>query len=259
MMRKPWISFVALAACSSLELVTPAHAGVGIGACYARGDVGYAWSDVDANASTNPFNTVIASGSVDAADLDDTWFGDIGIGCGLVRSTLVGGLKDSERWVSEPLPFRADITIGFRHRNFDGIPQVPPPPPGVPPDDPVSAELETIPLLFNFYYDLRNVHSGVTPYLGVAVGAAFHDLGGTKFTNGTTHRLSDESETDFAWGLMAGVGVDLGHNLILDLGYRYLDLGEVGVSNSSGFALHLDDLTSHEARLGVRYRFGSGD
>ena len=88
MTRTIRLSIAALAACAGFA--PPTLADVSIGSCYIRADVGYGWSDVDASASTNPFNTTIASGPVNEADLDDAWFGDIGFGCGLDRTTITG-------------------------------------------------------------------------------------------------------------------------------------------------------------------------
>lgn len=50
----------------------------------------------------------------------------------------------------------------------------------------------------------------------------------TAFGNGSgTATTPGASKTSFAWGLAAGVGVDVTPQVAVDVGYRYLDLGKV--------------------------------
>ena len=65
-----------------------------------------------------------------------------------------------------------------------------------------------------------------------------------------------------AWSLMAGAGFQLSERVILDLGYRFIDMGKAqsGTSDSSGFTnnppVRVDDLTAHELKVGLRFHFG---
>jgi opacity protein-like surface antigen len=247
---------VALAAGSS------AQAG-GLRDCYLRADTGYGWSeDSDANATITDFGTVV-SGSVSDGDLDDGWFGEVGIGCALFRSETAGAsIKDAPITMSSDRGFRADVTIGYREElDFDGLATVPPATLPIT----VSGDIQTWTAMFNVYYDFGNF-GGFTPYIGAGVGAAFHDIDVT-FTNGTTVKLDDD-ETEFAWALMAGVSKEICDGLLLDIGYRFIDMGDVGTkhttSNGGGnncngnccgcpetFGLDLDD-QAHELRVGLR-------
>lgn len=237
--------------------VTPATAS-GIGTCYVRADVGYGWNvKDDAVARITPaFGTAI--GPVQQVDFDDAWFGEVGLGCGLTRSTTVAGsLKDQPAVVSTPSGFRADVTFGFQQqRDFHGIPVNPPsPPPAFV--DPASAKVRANTLMFNVYYDLGTVHR-FTPYVGAGIGAAFLSLDDVRFTNGTTVQLGNAHETNFAWSLMTGVSTDLGRGVMLDVGYRYLHLGDIGVSNAAlGYSLQLDDVSQHQLRVGLRVPLSS--
>ena len=63
---------------------------------------------------------------------------------------------------------------------------------------------------------------------------------------------------------MAGVGYQISDRAIIDVGYRYIDLGKISSqrSDSGGFvnpAVHFDDLTAHEIKVGLRYSFGGGN
>lgn len=234
----------------ALAMTAPAEAnGIGLGVCYLRGDAGHAWNgsdDAGADASTN-VGGVITVGSVDDVDFDDGWFGEIGVGCGLVRSETLGSIKDGPVEETRPSGLRGDITVGFRgERDFRGFPKTPP-----AVVDPVRTSLQTNTLMFNAYYDFHAA-GGFTPYIGAGIGAAFHNLDDAVFSNGIVVTVPGEDETDFAWALMAGVAFPVGHSLLVDIGYRYIDLGEISVSNGAGFALSLDELQQHELRFGVR-------
>ena len=63
---------------------------------------------------------------------------------------------------------------------------------------------------------------------------------------------------------MAGAGFQISKRVVLDLGYRFIDLGkaESGRGDTSGFAnnppLQINDLTAHEFKVGLRFHFGGG-
>ncbi|MEL6748174.1 MAG: outer membrane beta-barrel protein, partial [Pseudomonadota bacterium] len=135
--------------------------------------------------------------------------------------------------------------------------------------------------LLNAYWDIGNYH-GFTPYLGAGLGIAHLEVSG--FTATSTAQFTydvppananpvltiispstsvDNSETNFAWALMAGTSYDISDNAKLDIGYRYLNMGS-GVSLSSGLIdcicgtegqpMEVSDLTSHEIRVGIRWK-----
>jgi opacity protein-like surface antigen len=249
--RHKW-TVLGVAAVAALA-AEPASAS-GIGGCYARADVGYGWNvEDDATAQISPAGLGSATGSVQEADFKGAWFGEVGFGCRLVRSSTVGGsLKDAPTVVSTPTGFRADVTFGFQaDRDFHGVPVNPP---AAPPtfEDPISAKVRTNTLMFNVYYDFGAFHR-LTPYVGAGIGAAFLDLDDVTFTNGATVQLGGASETNLAWSLMAGFSTDLGQGIALDVGYRYLNLGDIGLTNAAlGYSLQLDNVSEHQVRVGVR-------
>ena len=232
------------------------------GQCYVRADVGHGWSVSDhANATITPIGFGSATGRVQDSSFDDAWFGEVGFGCSFVRqSTMGGSIKDAPVVVSSPSGLRGDITFGFHgDRNFNGIPVNPPPPPALPPPpiDPVHAKVQANTLMFNLYYDMPSWH-GFTPYVGAGIGMAFVDLQGVTFTNGTVVRLSGQDETNFAWSLMAGVSTDIGRGMKLDVGYRYLNMGDIATGDAAvGYRLRIDDLSEHQVKVGVRIPIGA--
>jgi opacity protein-like surface antigen len=116
-------------------------------------------------------------------------------------------------------------------------------------------------LMLNAYADL-GTWNGLTPYLGAGVGAARTVLSRhVRIAADATglisiERLSGRSDHGFAWALMAGFGYELLPGLTLDLGYRFLGLGDVKTrSFDLGRGIGVESLGAHEVRLGLRYLF----
>jgi opacity protein-like surface antigen len=57
----------------------------------------------------------------------------------------------------------------------------------------------------------------------------------------------------FAWAVMAGVSIAMTDHALLDVGYRFLDLGTVtGLSSVTGTSV-TQRVRANEVRAGVRY------
>jgi opacity protein-like surface antigen len=166
-------------------------------------------------------------------------------------------------------------------------------PGGTPPSNNGSAGINSIrgnisstAVLVNGYVDL-GTWNGLTPFLGGGVGFAQHRIHGlqdvgsvesfnpglagpgnpTGFNGAATTlgTLRDKTQTNFAWALMAGVAYDVTPNYKVELGYRYLNLGDVtsggsvcGVANCTTptYFTRVKQIDSHEIRLGMRWMFG---
>jgi opacity protein-like surface antigen len=73
--------------------------------------------------------------------------------------------------------------------------------------------------------------------------------------------IHGDSDLAFAWSAMAGVGYQISDRTVIDIGYRYLDLGSgqserVDSANFVNPRVNLDDITAHEFKVGLRYYFG---
>lgn len=253
----------------------PRVSGGAAGPCYVRGDVGYSIS-ADPDARWPVFNeTFVDSGDtnttidrhdvvytlegdqVSGAQLDNSWVFDVGAGCG-----------------SGSRGFRGEIMFGFRgDKKFEGEPQIyngtligQPEATGAPApvDDPMQTNIQSHTIMANAYYDLGQ-YGNFVPYVGGGVGVAFHQVDEVFFTGNPnlTNRIEDNESFDFAWALMAGVGYQVSDNAVLDVGYRYIDMGSAksGRVDNAGFvnpAVTYDDLAAHEIKVGLRYHFGGG-
>jgi opacity protein-like surface antigen len=120
--------------------------------------------------------------------------------------------------------------------------------------------------LANAYLDLGTWWC-ITPFIGAGVGFSNLTIGNFRDTNviaGGGGWASDNTETNFAWALHAGLAYNVNQNFAIELSYRYLNLGDGKTGNllnldptfSSGNAISgvtFKDITSHDVRLGVRW------
>lgn len=117
-------------------------------------------------------------------------------------------------------PGRVEVAVGYQRNDLK----------------PVSGYLSYWTFMANAYYDF-DAGSGMKPYvmggLGVADGRARFSTPGF-----------DDSRTDFAWQLGAGVGVKVADNTTFDLGYRYFKPDN-----------NVADFNSHNIIAGIRYKF----
>lgn len=134
--------------------------------------------------------------------------------------------------------------------------------------------------MLNGYVDLGTWH-GVTPFVGAGVGVARQTLHGVTdngyinttagpgagTTANTSGNFKAKTTTSFAWAVMAGAAYHVNSNLKLELGYRYLNMGNVRASipSCNAFGPGLQGCTSsfemrrsgvHDIRLGFRWQFG---
>lgn len=185
---------------------------------YVRGDVGMGFNDEPEYTDSNAAKFI-------NQDADDNWSIGGGIGYYLTRG------------------FRADITLDYR-MGTDLASQLDS---STPPDNIFTGDLDSLVGMANFYYDLDMGHR-ITPYVGVGLGFAYHDISGDDST---------DDDTTFVWAVMAGLDIDLRDSWKLDVGYRYLDMGNAKFADrkTPGRSFLLDDLQSHELRVGLRYSF----
>jgi opacity protein-like surface antigen len=187
---------------------------------YLRGDIGYRFNDlgtVTALKGANPTNN----------EIDDSVL--LGVGAGYKSG-----------W------FRADVTFDYGgNLAYTGTRSVP---------GDLTGKVDSYTTLFNVYFDL-GTWSGLTPYIGGGVGGSF--IRGRNFAvRNTTIPLDGFNRWNLGWAWMAGVSSALSPSVVIDLGYRYIDLGDATSNfDTTGNQYFLNHLTAHEIRLGARYLF----
>ncbi|CAN5283847.1 outer membrane beta-barrel protein [soil metagenome] len=170
---------------------------------------------------------------------------------------------------------RFDLTGEYRGASFNGRDQLSYNF-GVPTNQTniYRADVATFVGLVNAYIDLGTWNC-LTPYLGVGIGVASHTVNGlsdnginqavgAQFANASYAYGDSATKTDFAWALMAGVSYDVTSNLKLDIGYRYLNMGDgptIGLGGANGLlagpssSVRFKGIDSHDVRIGMRWNF----
>lgn len=129
-----------------------------------------------------------------------------------------------------------------------------------------SAKLDSLVGLLNGYIDLPiSIFGPVRPYIDAGVGIAQNMLGQTTGISGAVgpFTLAGASRTNFAWAVGAGAGYSLTQHLMLDVSYRFLDVGQIWSDSTLSFAGMSMEVTPskteaagvHELTIGLRYEF----
>lgn len=115
----------------------------------------------------------------------------------------------------------------------------------------------------NVYVDVAKFGM-FTPYVGGGIGFSRNTVDDVaiRTNTGATGTLEGSTETSFAWQLSTGVGIEVAPKWTVDVGYRYIDMGQaksgdtmtLGGVTSTG-ATSKGELRAHELQAGVRYQF----
>ncbi|MFC7053556.1 outer membrane protein [Hansschlegelia quercus] len=117
-----------------------------------------------------------------------------------------------------------------------------------------KAKIDAVTIFANAYFDIGTFY-GFTPYVGGGIGTAYLDI--NHYSSSAAPSPRGDSNWNFAWNLMAGVGYEVAPNVIIDANYRFVDLGKaktksLALAGGSG-KVKVDDIQAHEFRVGVRY------
>ena len=128
-----------------------------------------------------------------------------------------------------------------------------------------TAAAKTGLFLANGYIDLGD-WGGVTPYVGAGVGVAAYQISAMKdralYPADAFSFAPNASGSNFAWSLTAGASYHLSANLVLDLSYRYVNMGTYKTGAIACNALnpggcHFEsqhfDMASNDLRIGLRW------
>jgi opacity protein-like surface antigen len=184
---------------------------------YLRGDTGYRFQKV--------------SGASDPANDYST---------NSIKNAFIGGVGAGfkAQW------FRADITGDYGWRSlYSGS--------NASNGNSVSAELDIFTVMLNGYLDLGS-WAGFTPYIGAGIGSAYVSTWSYETMPPQTTQVSPAARWNTAWAVMAGMSYNLSYNVLLDVGYRRIDMGDI-ISGPDSNQLTVKKLTGDEVRVGIRY------
>lgn len=224
---------------------------------YVRMDGGYTWNATPDITETQVCGTCSTTYDLTDTSMDNSW--SLGAGVGMNFTNRIRGDLTYDHLFSSDVSGWLGQGALLGQRNFD-----------------VQSDV----FLANLYYDFDFGHA-ITPYIGGGVGFTRNRTGaGTVDDCGCVVGTIDSgSSTEFAAALMAGVAITLrrgetvvgggmkdepvvvqtGRKLSLDIGYRYLYLGdaETGPVNRVGAVVSNDpvihDMDAHQIRVGLRY------
>jgi opacity protein-like surface antigen len=180
----------------------------------------------------------------------------LGVGYGFnkwLRFDLTGEYRGKSVFQAQDRYPGADGTFTFPQPGFN------------PGTNEYTADIESWIGLANAYVDL-GTWACITPYVGGGIGFASISVLGLKdvnVPNDSVFYAADHTDTNFAWALYAGLAYDVNPSVTIDLAYRYTNLGDArsgtvtAFDNSSSYnSLDIDDITSHDLMLGVRWKLG---
>lgn len=129
---------------------------------------------------------------------------------------------------------RGDVTVGYRFRSTlkDGFHSL-------------DAKHSVLTGFANLYYDIADF-DGIVPYVGGGVGVAHHWISDVKLPV----NAGSGTHVSFAWNVQAGVAFAITETLMIDVGYRYTDLGKAKSGGENPF--QATNMVSHDVRIGLR-------
>jgi opacity protein-like surface antigen len=227
------------------------------GPVYLKGFIGAANPNVgDINTELFQFNDF----EVSHEDIKSTPFFGLGIGYQFnswLRFDATGEYRGKSLFIAQDRYPGGNGTFSIASNSADGT--------FLPGTNEYTADIESWVGLANAYIDL-GTYMCITPYVGGGIGLASVSVLGLKDVNVPNNGVAygaDHTETNFAWAVYGGLAYDVNPSVTLDLSYRYTDLGSASsgrvtaYDGSSSYAgVDIDDITSHDVMLGVRWKLG---
>jgi opacity protein-like surface antigen len=166
--------------------------------------------------------------------------------------TAIGaGILAGYHWHDQGLPIRTEVEYAYRFRHDFDTEETGGPIIGY------KNNLSTHSLMVSAFYDITT-DSPWRPYVGAGVGWARNSSETTRATND----ISDPDETieadsdNLAYSIQAGFRVAITPNWVGELGYRFINFGEVESGQfSTGDSVSADQHLSHDIIMGVSYMF----
>jgi opacity protein-like surface antigen len=181
---------------------------------YARGDIGWSMAR-DAGITENQLAhngapmicgdpTCAAPGKMD--ELSSTYLVGLGIGTRVAPQ------------------FRIDLTYTFR-----GLYDLNHTDQRTPNPQSFRAQVQSHVAMANAYYDVPFKLGPVAPFVGGGIGYALNKTDELELTTSgsAATQMPGGATTQFAWQAMGGLSIELPRSMVLEIGYRYVDLGDI--------------------------------
>jgi opacity protein-like surface antigen len=201
---------------------------------YVRGDAGYGFQRASGGADIAAPPITTGAPPFSRTRVDDAGAFDVGLGyrIGWFRADVTESVGTGAKFVGNTAAFSPDVT----------------------------ARIWNLTTLFNAYFDL-GTWWGFTPYVGAGVG--FSALRATELADNSVAAAggsiggANSFSYDLAWAANAGLSYYVSRNWLIDVSYRYLDMGtpRANVSNSPTIGtISFGNITAQQVRFGFRYQ-----
>jgi opacity protein-like surface antigen len=162
------------------------------------------------------------------------------------------GVAIGYNWLKHGLPLRTEFEYLTRANfGYDSTPVLASP--AIPIGMTSKTRIQT--LFANVFCDFHNA-TLFTPFVGGGVGVAINKSTITLNQIGSSVFDTFEAiDTRFAWNIGTGVAVNVTELLLLELSYRYTDLGGAIWSTGGAFELTTNSLHANEFLLAARLQF----
>ena len=117
-----------------------------------------------------------------------------------------------------------------------------------------TAKIQAATALFNGYIDLGTWYR-ISPYIGAGAGVAYARVLDYASTRRRPYPATPADQWKFAYAAMAGIAIAIAPNVMLDVGYRYLNFGDVKTGSDASGAMTFRNVAAHEVRVGLRWSF----
>ena len=121
----------------------------------------------------------------------------------------------------------------------------------------IGAKIRPETVLANAYFDLGSWW-GFTPYVGAGAGVARLTSSNYSDSASATTVWQKGKSHNFAWAAMGGVAYQITPRWMIDVGYRYLSLGDaastdMATTTNGSVTPYFKGITAHETRIGFRF------
>jgi opacity protein-like surface antigen len=126
----------------------------------------------------------------------------------------------------------------------------------------INADVRSQTVMANLYYDIPFQLGPLRPFIGAGIGIAINEVQTIKVIDvpnlGGTFTGPGGTTTEFAWQGMAGISWEITPNIAIEVGYRYLDAGNLKIepgalSDGTAYSAFKGKLTAHEGLAAVRW------
>ncbi|MBF0356042.1 MAG: OmpA family protein [Alphaproteobacteria bacterium] len=143
---------------------------------------------------------------------------------------------------------RSELELGYRRNGGDKVTGTAT---GVGTGN-ASGDVQAVSLMLNGLYDLP-INFPVRPYVGAGLGGAWVDFDNIKTSTGT---FLKDSEMQFAYQGIAGLGWEITNNWRANLDYRYFATLDPSVKHGNGTGVDTE-YKNHTVMVGFAYKFAA--